>query len=270
MIALVGVLLAGAVAVWFVGRARLGARARRTGGVRLRIVDRVIAAADAPLIRRMLVGAATCVIVVGWIWGIAGAAAGWGSWAATQRRRVARERDRLDEQIPDAMRAIAAGMRAGGSIALAIGAAGEEMPAPLGAHLARCAARCEVGMHLDDALERWAAEAGTLACRRLVETLRIGAVAGASLPRILDGAATSHEEWARLARDRRAASSQVRLSAIVVAAMPVAFHLLAGPAARGAAQVLVREPLGWALLATGLGLDAVGWAWMRRVAQGAG
>lgn len=253
---------------WFVQRARLGARARRAAGVRLRVVDRAAAAVGAPLVRAVVAGTLGAAIAVGYAWMPAGAAAGWLWWLVAMRRAHTGERARLDEQVPDAMRAIAAGLRAGGSLPLAIAASGDEMPPPLGPHLARCAARIEVGMHVAEALDRLALDTGTVVCARLVETLQIGAAAGAALPGILDGGASAHEGWARLDRDRRAASAQVRLSAIVVGAMPLAFLVLAGPAARGPMRVLLHEPAGWMLLAVGLGLDALGWAWMRRLSGG--
>lgn len=256
------------VLVWFAGRARLGARARRVANVRLRLVDRGVAAIGAPLVRSVVMGGLVAAIACGWWWVPAGAAGGGAWWLSAQRRALGRQRARLDEQVPDAMRAIAAGLRAGGSLPLAIAAAGEEMPSPLGAHLARCAARVAVGMPLELALARLRDDTGGDACARLVETLLVGAVAGAALPGILDAGADAHEGWARLERDRRAASAQVRLSAMVVGAMPLAFLLLAGPAARGPMRVLLREPAGWMLLATGLGLDALGWAWMRRLSGG--
>lgn len=257
-----------AILVAFGWRARLGARARAASGVRLRIVDRAMSSANASLLRAVASGAIAAAWLLGWAWVVPGGLAGWAFWFGARRRDGVRAQGRMDEQVPDAMRAIAAGLRAGGGLPLALAAAGEEMPAPLGPHLARCAGRCLVGAPLEEALEILADQAGSDAVARMAETLRVGAVAGASLPRILDTAAGAQEEWARLARDRLAATAQARLSALVVGAMPIAFLTMAGPAARGPARVLLREPIGWVLLAAGLSLDVLGWVWMRALGQG--
>lgn len=253
---------------WFSDRARLGARARRAGNARRRLRDRMTAIADEALLRSVAIG----VLAGAWFFGALGAplgALGAIAWRGiAMRRRVHHLAALGDEQIPEVMRAIAAGLRAGGSLPMAIDAAGSEVGAPLGRHLVRCAGRSRVGMDLGAALERLEEEMRSPSGTRFVETLRVGAVAGASLPQILDRAASAQDEWARLSRDRRAASAQVRMSAAVVLAMPLVFLSLAGPAARGPARVLLGEPVGWALLALGIGLDTGGWLWMRRLARG--
>lgn len=252
-------------AAWFVGRARLGARARRVGSVQLRIVNRIAETIGPDLGRAMGAGSLAVVWFGGWYALPLGPVVGWVGRLAWQRKADLRLQRVRDDQIPDAMRAIAAGLRAGGNLHIAIGVAAEELGAPIAGALERCLARCEVGMDLDHALERLGEDLSTSTASRFVETLRVGAVAGAALPVILDCSAHEIEEWARLARDRRAASAQVRISAIVVGAMPFAFLVLAGPAARGPARVLLGQPIGWVLVTLGFGLDALGWAWMRRV-----
>jgi Flp pilus assembly protein TadB len=67
----------------------------------------------------------------------------------------------------------------------------------------------------------------------------------------------------QIARDRRAASAQAKVSAAVVAVMPVAFFLLIGSGARAQFAFLFGDPIGWALLTTGVLLEAGGALWMR-------
>lgn len=256
------------VLMYVVDRARVGLRARRFSGAHLRIVDRVAAAVGPALARTLVAGALVGAWFSGWLGAALGCLGGWLWWGISQRRERAAEAAHLDAQVPDAMRAIAAGLRAGGSLRQAIEASGEEMPEPIGRHLAGCAARCALGMTSDDALLILSRSSGTAGVQRMVETLRVGATAPASLPAILDAAANAQQEWARLNADRRAASAQVRISALVVAGMPVVFIGLAGQGPHGPAQVLLGEPIGWVALAIGLGLDLLGWRWMRSLFGG--
>jgi tight adherence protein B len=93
--------------------------------------------------------------------------------------------------------------------------------------------------------------------------LKIGRAAGANLPLILDVAVESLSEREQIARDRRATSAQAKLSALVVALMPVAFFAIVGSGAHDQVHVLFGDPIGWALLGAGLILEAGGALWMR-------
>src|SRR5205807_1166803 len=64
-------------------------------------------------------------------------------------------------------------------------------------------------------------------------------------------------------RDRAATSAQAKMSALVVGLMPLAFFAIVGSGARDQLRVLVGDPIGWALLASGVVLEAGGARWMR-------
>ena len=53
------------------------------------------------------------------------------------------------------------------------------------------------------------------------------------------------------------------MSALVVGLMPIAFFAIVGSGARDQVHVLFGDPIGWALLAGGLVLEAGGALWMR-------
>jgi tight adherence protein B len=171
----------------------------------------------------------------------------------------------MDEQIPEVLRAISAAMRAGRSMPQALEAAHEEAREPARDALARALARLEVGAPLDDAIEAFARAAGTETARVAAETLKVGRTAGGNIPAVLDVAVASAVERVRIARDRAAATSQARLSALVVGGMPVVFYALIGAGARDRMLELLREPVGWLVVGLGLALEGAGALWMRAV-----
>ena len=255
--------LSGLLAWWVLARARLGSRVRSLAGVRLRTADRLTAAAArVPPLRLAASGLGG--FLAGGLWTAAAACVCVVVAEPFLRARTDRKmRARIDEQLPDVLRAIASAMRAGRSVPSALDVAREGAAMPIRSALDHAVRRLEVGAPADDAIDAFARVAGTDAARAAAETLRIGRAAGGDLPAMLDVTVASLAERARLDGERRAATAQARLSGLVVGAMPLAFFVMAGSAARKQALFLVTEPLGWALLVLGLGLELGGALWMR-------
>lgn len=246
---------------WFVRRARVGRRSRSVAGVESSLVARLKRSRVA--LARAALGALGGFFVGGPILSVVTCVAG-GASEPFLRARATRNRDRrIGEQLPDLMRALAAAVRAGRSIPQALEAARDELAEPLRTAVDAAAARLRVGATLGEALEGFASAAGTEDATLVVETLTIGRAAGANLPLILDVAVESLAERDRIARDRRAMSAQAKMSALVVALMPLAFFVIIGSGAHDQVRVLFGDPIGWALLTGGVILEAGGALWMR-------
>jgi tight adherence protein B len=246
--------------VWFVRRARLGARTREAAGVRTRFVDRIVADG---LLWRAGAGALAGFFIGGAPFAAAGAVAGTASKRLLAARSARREQRALAEQLPDLMRALASGVRAGRSVPQALDAAAEDAPQPIKTALDAATGLLRVGAPLDEALDAFAARIGSTDAALVVETILIGRAAGSNLPAILEVAVESLAERERIARDRNAAAAQAKMSAVVVGAMPIAFFALIGSGARDQVHVLFGDPIGWGLLAGGLILETGGALWMR-------
>lgn len=230
---------------------------------RLRVRRRLMPARRALPLGRALVGAAAGVVVSGWPGAGVGTVVAVSAEPVLAKRRARRRADLLDDQIPDVARALASALRAGRNMPQALQAAARDAAEPAAMALRAATERLEVGAPLSEALERFGSTAGTASASLLAEALVIGRAAGANLPGVLDGLSASLAERRRIERDRKAATSQARLSALIVAGMPFAFYAMAGSGARAQVAVLLGDPLGWGLLAGGLLLEGAGWFWMR-------
>jgi tight adherence protein B len=207
-------------------------------------------------------------VALGTVWlGIPGAALGFAAGAAWPlvglRLRRQRRGERMDAALPDALESVAAAMRAGLGLARAFRAA--DVTPPADAAVRALVARLDVGAPVEEALEAFAEATGVPAGALVATALRIGYRAGGDLPRVLEALAASLRERDEVAREMRAATAQARLSAWVVAGMPVAFLFLMGATSREQTRLLLRTPIGWGLLGVGLSLEAAGLLWMRRV-----
>ena len=267
MISLALLTASSAFLVWFLARARLGARARATGNAQAATRDRLVAIVARLSLDKGLLGGLAGTAFAGLGFGVAGAIAGC-AWKPVQAVRASRARGRaLATQMPEVLRALAGGLRAGRSLPQALAAARDDAAEPVRAALGAAVERLSLGAPMEDALEAFARAASCEAARTAAETLRIGRAAGANLPQVIDVMVESLTERDRLARDRRAATSQARMSAAVVASMPLAFFVLLGKNAKAQIAVLVGTPAGWVLLGLGLSLEAAGVWWMRSMVR---
>ena len=101
-------------------------------------------------------------------------------------------------------------------------------------------------------------------------SLDLATSTGASQVQAVEGIATTLRDRLALAAEVRALASQARASAAVLVAAPIGFAVVIALADPSTAQFLFATPTGLACLAAGLGLDATGAWWMRRLTAAVG
>jgi tight adherence protein B len=265
-------LLAGAVAV-LLGTV---APAARAGLARRRLRDRLGASGRAsPRPRRAPVGAvALGSLGMATAWLAAGpgvalvlvAAAMAAPVRAGLRRRGALRR-RRDAQLPGALDRLAASLRSGASLTMALDEVGSAIEPPLGRELTGLAREASRGRPLVHALDDWSAAHDDAGTRLAATALVLATVIGSAPARALDGVAATVRERLDLAAERRALATQARTSSLVLSVAPVAFAVLLMVSDGAAAGFLLGTPAGWACLAAGAGLDAAGAWWMVRLSR---
>jgi tight adherence protein B len=216
----------------------------------------------------------------GWPWWpIAGALVGWVAdgviaaivgavvvkvGAATMgRRNEARVAATLDEQLADAVRSFAAGMRAGLSVTQAIAFAAKEGEPPLAPTLVRIVDSVSLGGSLDDALHGWARDVGTDDARLVVGVLTLHRRSGGDLPRVLDQVAATLRERTESAREIRALTAQARLSGAILGLLPIGFFAFLWMTSRGNIEGAFDSPIGIAAIVTGAVLECIAFVWIR-------
>lgn len=221
---------------------------------------------------RLSAGAALGGATVALLWAggpaaVAGAIVGAIGPEVALRRRLVRRGARVSDQLPDVLAGLAAPVRAGASLPQAFAAAAEEAEPPLRGVLDRTCRDLDAGVPQDEAIERFATRCGVPEAVLAARALRVGRQAGAELARVIDEVAETLRDRDRLAREMRAATAQARMSAIVVAALPVVFLVLMSAGARDQTALLFGEPIGWLLLGVGGSLEGAGILWIRRLTR---
>ncbi len=183
-----------------------------------------------------------------------------------ERVRPARRRNRRDAQLPDALDRLASSLRGGRSVGPALVELAGDVADPLGGELRTVAGSLAHGAPVGVALARWADSPGSSSDVRLVAAaLTLGADAGGEVARAVDRIAATLRERRELHAEVQSLATQARASAGVLALAPLAFTGLVATIEPAAVAFLVTTPIGWACLVAGLGLEALGAAWMARI-----
>jgi tight adherence protein B len=191
----------------------------------------------------------------------------WVAAAGAALALAAIDRHRGEEQIAEAVTAMAAGLRAGGSVPQALAYARDEASEPLRTELSELVDRIDVGTPVDQALSAWADERGSEDARLLVGVLDVHRRSGGDLPSVLDGVAGTLRERRAAHREVRALTAQARLSGAILGLLPVAFLGFLVLTSRDEMLRALTTPLGATALAVGLGMELLAFLWIRRLVE---
>jgi len=129
------------------------------------------------------------------------------------------------QHFPNALEIISRGARAGVPVTEGIGAIGDEIPAPLGPTFARIASRLKIGVDLAPALSEAIREIDLPEMRFFSVTLLLQRETGGQLAETLDNLSQLLRERNLLKEKVKATTSEVRVSAYMITAIPFLFAL---------------------------------------------
>ncbi|HEX2038874.1 MAG TPA: type II secretion system F family protein [Acidimicrobiales bacterium] len=174
---------------------------------------------------------------------------------------------RFDECLPDAVAAVARGLRSGASLRGALADAAAASPEPVAAPLREVLAAADAGMPLADALDGWAHRCPRPNVLLLVAALSLAHETGGASAQAVDGVAATLRRRQAARAEAVALATQARTSAYVLAAVPLVACLVALLAGGTSVRFLLGTPVGLACLLGGLALEAVGAWWMARLTR---
>ena len=182
---------------------------------------------------------------------------------SADRRHLAR----VEGQLPGVAQQLAAAIHAGLSLRQALARAARDAPEPIRAELERAVAELALGGRLEGALEGLAARVPAHDLRIMVTAILVQRRTGGNLARALADLSERIEERAQLERELRGATAQARMTAWLVAALPLAGAAMAEIAAPGTLARILGSGPGPALLVASTALYAVGLLWIRRIGR---
>jgi tight adherence protein B len=181
------------------------------------------------------------------------------------RMSLNKRADHLREQLPDVLSIMAASLRAGHSFLQSLDTVAKEIAQPAAAEFQRVVAEIRLGRPAEDALEALAERVGSADFKWAVLAVNIQREVGGNLAEILDTVADTLRERAMLRRQVKVLTAEGRLSAWVLALLPVAIGLYMAAVNPSYIGLLVTTTIGLVMLGTAIVLMVLGILWMRKI-----
>jgi tight adherence protein B len=169
--------------------------------------------------------------------------------------------------LPDTLQLMAGSLSAGYSMPQAVDTVVREGKPPISTEFNRALVETRLGVELEDALEGIAERMQSVDFTWVVMAIRIQREVGGNLAEVLETVSATLRERERLRRQVQVLSAEGRLSAWILALLPVAFALWMVIVRPEYLTPLVTTFFGWVLVGLGLFLMVVGGLWLRKVVK---
>lgn len=134
---------------------------------------------------------------------------------------TSRRQAKFDNQVPDTLRMLAGGMRAGHSLLRSLDAAGQESDAPMADELSRVVNETRIGRDLGESLIDVADRTKSEDFSWIAQAIEIHREVGGDLAEVLDHVGETIRDRNQVRRQVRALSAEGRVSAMVLISLPI-------------------------------------------------
>ncbi|TML33465.1 MAG: VWA domain-containing protein [Actinobacteria bacterium] len=196
-----------------------------------------------------------------------GGLGGWFGTAGYRRLRATRRARRFADQLPESLQLVVSALRSGFSFPQAIAALAQEGDEAVAGEFGRALAESRLGGELEEALLRVATRMDSRDLAWLVMAIRVQREVGGTLSEVLETAVETMRERARLRRHVRGLSAEGRLSAWVLAGMPVMLAAFMFTFRAEYLRPLYTTPIGLAMLTSAVLMMAAGTFWLSKVVK---
>ena len=185
-------------------------------------------------------------------------AAGVGGPIAFLKYKKAERLRAFAEQLPDALDVMVRSLQAGHPVSAAMTLVTREMPDPIGTEFGIAVDEMTYGLELREALANLGDRVDVEDYQYVVVSINIQHETGGNLAEVLHGLSTVIRARFRMFKKVRALSAEGRLSAKILAILPIAFAALTFSNKPHYYINATSDPLFWPLVGVGLGLELIG------------
>jgi tight adherence protein B len=165
------------------------------------------------------------------------------------KRKVAKREKAFEAQLPETLDMLVNALQAGYSLQAAMDFVGRETPEPLGPEFVRFYDEQRLGMEVRMALLRFQERVGTIDARMFVTSLLIQRETGGNLGEVLTNLATLMRERVTFRMQLATLTAEPRMSARVLASLPLAVVLIISAINPNFMQPLFQTEMGHKLIA---------------------
>lgn len=181
------------------------------------------------------------------------------------RMRAGRRSRRFNEGLSDMLTIITNSLRAGHSFVQSIHLVSQDMQGPIQEELIRIEAEMQVGVGLEEALQRATERVGSEDFDLIVTAISIQRQIGGNLAEVLEKISDTIRDRIRLQREVKALTSQGRLSAGIFMILPVGVGVMLYVVNPEYMGVLVTSPIGIVMLIAAATGQGIGYFFIRRI-----
>jgi tight adherence protein B len=185
--------------------------------------------------------------------------------AAAMQFAGTREKRIFERQLPDTLTLLSTSLRAGYSLLQAVEAVAAEAPQPTAREFGRAIAEARLGRPVVDTMEAIADRMRSEDFTWAVMAIEIQREVGGNLAEVLQTVADTMRQRNRLKGEIRALTAEGRLSAIVLALLPIVLFAFLFTTNRGYLEPLFTETAGLIAIAVGLALMGAGVYWLKKI-----
>ena len=171
---------------------------------------------------------------------------------------------KFEEQLGQAMPLIASNLRAGSSVAQAIGPVAENMSDPIKSEFRRLTSDIRAGTPVPEALDKVADRTGSRDLRLFATAVDISQQTGGSLADITENVGQTVRARVEARKAIRSKTSLNRIESQIMVGLPV-FMMVALLTISPAHREFYSQPSGWALIALAVVLDSLAYIMMRKM-----
>lgn len=180
-------------------------------------------------------------------------------FAGTREKRV------FERQLPDTLTLLSTSLRAGYSLLQAVEAVAAEAPQPTAREFGRAIAEARLGRPVVDTMEAIADRMKSEDFKWAVMAIEIQREVGGNLAEVLQTVADTMRQRNRLKGEIRALTAEGRLSAIVLALLPIVLFAFLFTTNRDYLEPLFTQVPGLIAIGVGLALMAAGIYWLKKI-----
>jgi tight adherence protein B len=162
-----------------------------------------------------------------------------------------KRKQKFEESLAPTLQLLAGSLAAGHSLPQAVDTVAQEASEPMASELRRAVAEARLAVTVEDALDHVAERTGSKDFAWVAMAVRIQRNVGGNLAELLTTVAATLRERERLRRHVRVLSSEGRLSAIILGALPILFAFYLFAVRREYLMKLFNDPLGIAMVIAG-------------------
>ncbi len=201
-------------------------------------------------------------------WGLlVGAAIGFVLPFMVLRVKRARRMRAFEERFPEGLDLISRALKAGHAFATGLKMVADEMPEPVGPEFRKTFDEQNFGLPLKDALENLTLRVPLLDVRFFATAVLIQRETGGNLSEILENLAHVVRERFKILRQVRVYTAHGRLTGYVLLALPAVLAIALSFINPEHMNLLFRDRIGQLMLLVALGMQAIGFLWIKQVVK---